>query len=540
MRMPSFSHGERRARARTGMGILLSLLLITTSILTIITLQHIEAKAANSQLLPGQQVWQQGVSSLLFGANDASWQWSSNHLGNTPAISDSIRNAGITVIRTPLHATDAQARVSAIESAGAKCLGILEPADAEQVVKMLGSRCNLYEWMNEPDNGGPTADVYASSWNQNIPTLRTLNPNAMFIGPAVASPNTGYIQRFLTLAKQAGNIPDVISYHMYPCTDQTIANCPAQIASYGQAASQVRATVNSVLGYDLPLAVTEWNYSWKPNQTPQNDPYIQTFTALSLDAMAQANITMANQFDIASRAGNGSLDMVNTQNGQALPQLDAMGQAVQKYAIQQKAPAPPIATSTQPGGPQPIQTQLPTQSPPLGKPTAVNQPPPIVVIGAPPTTGTFLIGQNLYCEPGAPANPQISITTSNIEGNALTELGVTQDGCSLVFKVEQPQQTLRLNWWNQGMAITNKLSFLISSDSTNGIDGTWTNFSAGSYIAAGGSQLVTLQNPGWVKISLSPPQINTSPVNLVMEFYTVNDQGNANTTNAQPISLPQH
>ncbi|HEY4388230.1 MAG TPA: hypothetical protein VGN34_27590, partial [Ktedonobacteraceae bacterium] len=148
MRTPSFQDTEGRARARTGMGILLSLLLMTTSILTITTIQHMSVKADNNQLLPGQQVWLQGTSSLIFGANDSSWQWSNNNLGNSPAIVAAVRTAGITVIRTPLHTTDAQARVSAIEATGAKCLGILSAADAAQVVKMLGDRCDMYEWMN--------------------------------------------------------------------------------------------------------------------------------------------------------------------------------------------------------------------------------------------------------------------------------------------------------------------------------------------------------------------------------------------------------
>jgi hypothetical protein len=549
MRMLSFQlfqDTERRARARTGVGILLSVLLIVTSILAIVTIQRFTVKAAPIQTLPGQQVWRQGTSSLLFGANDASWQWSSKNLGNNPAIAAAVRTAGITVIRAPLHVSDAQARVSAIEAAGAKCLGILDPADAEQVVKMLGNRCEMYEWMNEPDNGGPAVDAYASSWNQHIPTLRSINPNAIYIGPVVASPNLGYIQRFLTLAKQAGNIPDVVSYHMYTCTDQTIANCPSHIAAYGTAASQVGSTVNQVLGYNLPLAVTEWNYSWKPNQTPQNDPFIKTFTAQSIDAMAQAGIAMATQFDIASGAGGGTLDMVDPQSGQSLPQLDAMHQAIQSYQLQPATPTPPAATNTPPGGlkPLPIQTQVPVptqaQTPPPNKPTAVNQPPPIVVVGAPSGAGTFIVGQQLHCEPGAPVNSQLNMLGEPAGTNTLAQLGITQDGCGLTFKVQQPDQTMRLNWWNVGMAITNRLTFQISSDSTDGMDGTWQAVPATSFIAAGGSQLVSLQGQSWARVSVEPPVGNESPVNLVMELYTLNAPTDGGGSSPAPIALPRN
>ncbi|HEY4386544.1 MAG TPA: hypothetical protein VGN34_18975, partial [Ktedonobacteraceae bacterium] len=95
-------------------------------------------------------------------------------------------------------------------------------------------------------------------------------------------------------------------------------------------------------------------------------------------------------------------------------------------------------------------------------------------------------------------------------------------------------------WWNEGIAITNKLSFLVSSNSTNGVDGTWENFPATSFIAAGGSQMVTLQNQTWVKVSVNPPQANTPPANLVMELYTLNASSNGITPDPQPIMLPRN
>ncbi|HTK06165.1 MAG TPA: hypothetical protein VL485_03270 [Ktedonobacteraceae bacterium] len=536
MRMPSFQDTEGRARARTGMGILLSLLLMTTSILTIITIQHMSVKADSNQLLPGQQIWGQGTSSLLFGANDANWQWSNNNLGNSAAIVSSIRKAGITVIRTPLSAADAQARVSAIEATGAKCLGILSPTDAEQVVKMLGDRCDMYEWMNEPDNGGPTATEYANSWNQYIPTLRSINPHAAFIGPVVASPDLPYIQQFLTLAKQAGNLPDAVSYHTYPCTDQTIASCPSHInTSYVPDAAKVRATVNSVLGYNLPLALTEWNYSWRPGQTPQSDPFMKTFTTLSINAFKQAGLAMANEYDIASNAGGGTLDMVNPQNGEAQPQLQELQQLIHNYQAQQAPPAPPVSNS-----PAPPVMASPTPALPTSTPITVSQPPPIVVVGAPTDMGSFIIGQQLHCEPGAPLNPQLALTQQPIDTDLLSTMGVTQDGCSLVFRVQNPQQTLRFNWWNEGIAITNKLSFLVSSNSTNGVNGTWENFPAASSIAAGGSQTVTLLNQTWVKVSVNPPRANTPPANLVMELYALSVPSSDIPSSSQPIMLPRN
>jgi hypothetical protein len=524
MHMPSFRSPEGRARVRTGMGILLSLFLVVTSILTIITVRHTTVQAANNELLPGQQVWRQGSSSLLFGANDSNWSWSNNNLGNSPAIVAAVHNAGITVIRAPLHASDAQARVSAIEATGAKCLGILSPEDAAQVVKMLGDRCDMYEWRNEPDNGGPSASEYAASWNQNIPNLRSLNPNAIFIGPVVASPNLSYIQTFLTLAKQAGNIPDVVSYHAYICTDKSINECPSQIPNYISDANDVRNTVKDVLGYDLPLALTEWNFSWKPGQTPQTDPFMKTFATLSLNAMMQAGLVMANEYDIASNAGNGTLDLINPQSGKVQPELTGMQQVIQQYKTQQ-AP-PPINNA-----PVVVASPKPKQAP-------ASQPPPLIVVGMPVDKGSFIVGQQLHCEPGTPSNPQLTIANQPADTNLLSKVSVTQDGCSLVFKVQNPQQVVRFNWWNQGMAITNKLSFLVSANSTNGTDGTWKSFPATSFIAAGGSQTVPLQGETWVKVSINPPQANAPAAHLTMELYAVEAPPAATNPITQPITLP--
>ncbi len=280
--------------------------------------------------IPGQQQWK-GVSSLLFGANDASWNWSSHNMGNNPAIRATVKAAGIPLIRTPLTRTDALKRVSAIEQAGALCLGILHPEDAVQVVQMLGTRCKLYEWENEPDNNGEEVSHYAQSWNQFIPRLRTINQQAVFIGPAVSFANISYIQKFLELVQKEQNLPDVVSYHMYPCTDQTTATCSQHIHDFVDTAEQIKKTMMQVLAKNLPLAITEWNYSWKNYQTPYNQSFMQEFTDASLKAMIQAGIAIANQFDIASNAGYGTLDMINPTTGEAYPQMVAMRTFIAQY-----------------------------------------------------------------------------------------------------------------------------------------------------------------------------------------------------------------
>ncbi|GCE17686.1 hypothetical protein [Dictyobacter kobayashii] len=286
--------------------------------------------AYKPRALPGIQNWS-GVSSFLFGANDASWAWSKQNMGNNSSVRATVRATGITIIRTPLTKADALQRVTAIEQAGAVCLGVLHPEDAIQVVHMLGNRCNLYEWQNEPDNGGPNVNDYTHSWNQTVPTLRLINTRAAFIGPAVSFANLEYIQSFLQQTKAAGNLPDAVSYHLYPCTDQSIATCPQHFGDYDIATQKVKTVVTQTLGHSLPLAVTEWNYSWKPGQTPRDNDFMRQFTTASLQSFVREGIAISNQFDLASDAGSGSLDMIDPMTGISYPQNKAFRDFVARY-----------------------------------------------------------------------------------------------------------------------------------------------------------------------------------------------------------------
>jgi Cellulase (glycosyl hydrolase family 5) len=476
--------GNRRALIGTAIGILLTLVLGTVGGITIMTNHLFGVGAAPAKLLAGQETWQQGTSSLLFGANDASWQWSTHNLGNTPAIANAVKTAGVTVIRSPLRADDANARVAAIEGAGAQCLGILQPQDAEQVVRQLGNRCNLYEFMNEPDNGGPSVDAYSTSWNQVIPRLRAINPNASFIGPVVASPNIPYIQRFLTLAKNAGNLPDAVSFHMYPCTDMSIANCSAHFADYARETARVRAVVTAITGQNLPLCITEYNFSWKPGQTPNNDIFMHQFTVQSLQSMARAGVAMANQFDIASKAGNGTLDMVDTQTGQAKPQLKAIQTLVQKYG---------------PG----IQPAQDTAQQITDKPPQKNSAPAQQAANVP--TGMLQDATLLGVQP-------ISCGGTN-QTNA--------NDCTLVIQAKTAQ-TVVLTWWNQDNVPVNSLNILTSSDSTNGKNGAWqTTQIALASSAGGGAQMLSLQPPTWIKVVVQPTTQKKTAVRGILQLYSI-------------------
>ena len=150
-------------------------------------------------------------------------------------------------------------RLKTDETIGATCLGVLADYDNaafnQQVVSYAGNRCNMYEFGNQPD--GTMAD-YITQWNAQIPQLRKINPNALFIGPVVA--NTNNVQQFLTAVKASGVLPDAVSWHDYPCWQEDATSCLTTAStSFTSEINTIRQEVINTLGESLPLGITEWN-----------------------------------------------------------------------------------------------------------------------------------------------------------------------------------------------------------------------------------------------------------------------------------------
>jgi hypothetical protein len=300
-------------------------------------------------VLPGQQIWKDGVSSYLFGTNEVAWEPMA--LSN-PAILATVKAAGVPLIRVPLTAQNADQRVKLVEQAGAQCLGIVSwhnPADALKVVQMLGKRCLLYEFGNEPD----PLSSYITAWNSNIAALRQANPAAKFIGPVLASPDANGIKQFLSAVKS--NPPDVVSWHMYPCTNRTLQVCESgSHINFSKHAQEIGAVIQSTLGHDVPQAITEYNYDWQDGKTPNHDAStMQQFTTQALNDMIQAEkygVIMANEYQLGGRAGAGTLDMVDPGSGAPLAQFSTMSQFIASYRAATNSPtgtaSPGGATAT--------------------------------------------------------------------------------------------------------------------------------------------------------------------------------------------------
>lgn len=389
-------------------------------------------------LLPGQQLWKNGISSYLFGTNDSE-DYDSDNFDTDPhhIIQSSIKTAGLTLMRmfifhyslvdghrvtlgttpqiqlnsnpqeftspgpvvtnvTPNGGYELETRLRAIENSGMQCLIVLKdiwtdpahPTDpdpthkiytdpytgraetdlefAEKVVAYAGNRCNLYEIGNEPDLDEYTdsgavishmnIQTYLNRWVEFVTALRKINPNAKFIGPVTyddqgndcyysgtppvpgAQPGDCYMQMFLRGAKQAGVLPDAVSFHWYPCDNATDGfngngNCGAkQAQSYASVTQEVKGWVKADTGYDIPVGITEWNFDPGSNPLGNNGSFMTQFSTAALNAMMSGGLNFACQFDAQDYGGYGYLDMFDlANNDQPKPQFTAIANIIGQY-----------------------------------------------------------------------------------------------------------------------------------------------------------------------------------------------------------------
>lgn len=292
--------------------------------------------------LPGAALWNHGASSFLFGTND-SYEWSNQNIQTRPEIQKALHDAGFTLVRTfiPDNADDAtiEQRIGTIERIGARCLVVLTNIHNtrfnEHVVSYLGNRCLLYEFGNEPDYTTITADDYIAAWNATIPLLRHINPAARFIGPVVSNERGvhNYLQNYLEGVKQSGILPDAISFHYYPCYNDSESDCLDKANTYQDAAIGVRSLIKQVLGRELPVGISEWNYD--PGNPPpaygDDTSFITRFSTEALKSMVAGGVAFACQFDAASYGGYGRLDMFDVASGIAKPQFYAISAMIKQY-----------------------------------------------------------------------------------------------------------------------------------------------------------------------------------------------------------------
>src|SRR6266496_6786732 len=138
---------------------------------------------------------------------------------------------------------------------------------------------------------------------------------------------------FLVGVKASGVLPDAVSFHWYPCWQDTEESCLCKASSYGKVAQGVESLVQRILGKELPMGISEWNYS--PGNPPpaygDKPEFITKFTTDALHSMMQAGVAFACQFDAASYSGYGRLDMFDVTNDQPKPQYYAIKDVIKLF-----------------------------------------------------------------------------------------------------------------------------------------------------------------------------------------------------------------
>lgn len=322
-------------------------------------------------LLPGQQMingaWGFPVSNYLWGSN-MSEDWAQHNTRNEPKIQAMIKAAGLTVMRCMIVQGSPDSlidqTIQACKAMNTAMLVILHHSDLawnQRLVTRLGNNCNMYEFGNEPDLGGINWQQYLGFWNQHIPAMRKINSNAAYIGPVlgVFGNFDSYVIPWLQGCKSSGNVPDGVSYHIYPCTGSqwNSANCMPRSTSFSSAFSHADHGIIGVLGHTLPHCLTEWNIDADaPVHSFAKDPnFVPQWTKQALDDMAKAGFAMACQWDAGGNAGGGDDDLINTQSFQ--PNSNGQYQAFAERVKFYMSGATPTPT------PVPVPTPIPTPAP---------------------------------------------------------------------------------------------------------------------------------------------------------------------------------
>jgi hypothetical protein len=331
-------------------------LLVVILVVSVLVLVRPQRHPAPTRLaegpLPGEYIWPNGVSSLLFGINET-YDYADANLENTPSAQQALKTAGFTLVRsffseqhigwpsdhTVTTDADLEQRFQAIENVGATCLGVLAVSGDPQYDSSLQfldhlltyaetskpgtARCRLWEYGNEPF-GAMSVATYVQRWSHDVAYLRARHPEAKFIGWVDENPYPDRLQRVLDGMKSAGVLPDAISYHDYPCynypdyqdtasgakaCDAMIQQGGGGIPGFAERIAEVKQVVHDTLGRDLPVGVTEWNVS--PNfvnlvdgklplsMSPTFQPH---FIEEMYAAMVAAKLDFAAQFDAMSGA----------------------------------------------------------------------------------------------------------------------------------------------------------------------------------------------------------------------------------------------
>jgi hypothetical protein len=253
-------------------------------------------------------------SAMLYGTN-LTLNDSSDQVLTSAATRTLLQQIHPGIVRIPMRTGMSESLIvdaaTAVKSIGAAPLIILTTttsnpnamADDSKVLTdmqaLFGSTTVYYEFGNEPDlliGGDPTP--YIALWNQAVPQLKKLAPNARFVGPSMYQSDVNYLKNFLA---KANPLPDFVSWHEYTCgTDWAASVCISHIDNWTNHISIARTAMTATIGKALPIMITEWNYTADHNVAgdgKNNNPaFMTTWTTKALQVLGANGIYAAMQY----------------------------------------------------------------------------------------------------------------------------------------------------------------------------------------------------------------------------------------------------
>ncbi len=237
-------------------------------------------------------------------------------------------------MRTWIYSSDTDAqietRLDAVAAEGATCMIMLgDPGSGlawmKHVVEVAGSRCDIYEFGNEPDNRPNNTSIAQTTaeWIADVPQLRALNPAAVFGGSAVTW-SGGYdlsggsypsdVAYALAKTKAAGVRADFISYHDYPCMKATTeAQCVSMTPhGFRWNYDQVTGWEQAYYGGTIPTGVSEYNFDPGSNNLYAwgNDwRFMSAWETAAIKGIRSTGMAFANEFTTLNWSGYDYLDM---------------------------------------------------------------------------------------------------------------------------------------------------------------------------------------------------------------------------------------
>src|SRR5579884_2359966 len=276
-----------------------------------------------------------GTSPLIFGTNLGLFNSSDQFITSTTT-QTLMQQMHVKIVRVPTRQSNSDAvnlaAAQAIKNIGASALVSLRGAQNSSVSQVMfddtrminvmnqvfGNSTVYYEFGNEDDLNGVKVADYTARWNALVPQLKKLALNGVFIGPV----NFQYDPAYLTTFLQGANPrPDAISWHEYTCSYQWAASlCLNNIDHWTTHINGVRQVMQTTLGTELPMMITEWNYA--PNQLIQsnglpfadgkynNQAFMSEWTAKALQTLIANHIFASMQYSVTNTA----IPMISSAN----------------------------------------------------------------------------------------------------------------------------------------------------------------------------------------------------------------------------------